>query len=933
MAKGKVAAKLKAIGGFLSGAEAKLNSIDDAFASMRDNLFLLEESTTDLSSISEEFLMTLNKSNFLLSDRAKHWDKESASASQLTSIFEVQERLRNEALKNQVNSLMFSTEESKNKWVQLELERQLVKFGGEMNEQAVERIAKQEVTKNFHEMEIKLLSEKIQMEEQRLKMADEGFGKALREAQIKQKGYELDLQKHDVWKELEKTDEETFQKRLEAKQDEWKMEDGILGTLRKKYIETKRNFQLWLAGHPILNGIAQGIGKMFTSMWGAIVGAGIFATLRAKLIELYELYDEAGKIAARTAAQVGKSFKQQQTSLIDTAIAIKESMPLIEFRELLPMMDKMAQEGINTGEGMRQLGQTFGELAYFVGGEAAEAMIPMVAQMSKLGQKIPNLDKGLGDLVSSFGAATPQATKLASQFVLMTTGADFNKVARGMSVVNNAIKAIGITSEGAMEFMEKLMSPDIRQIPNMFKPFAHLRKDGAQFAKAIGPQLDMMQRIAKSTPDHLLAMRAEALGVSAEMLASLKKQNKLASVAMQEQAKKGPGLHEMYTQATDNFMATINKLKERIGLFFLKLVNVFKPFLDKVTNLFIGPDGLFGSETGGKANEWLEALMNAIGDFLKNVAYPAMLSVRAFLKDLLKPKEEDKKKTFWETIKEKLAELWTALEPYHGLIYGVIGAMTALGLIAKFVFGDGLGGWVVAKLKLLGATIASVGSTIVTAAVKWIPMLFRALAEGLKFFASGKAIIGLGAITLAIMGMMYAFQFAGPAIKSVLEGVSTAMKSWGETLALIINTLVNAFIRFENETILGKGISKALVAGLDSMSSLLSLPGDIINKAKGAFGLGKGATAAATEGSTAGAAGAGAAATPAQTEGIGAATFASAMSTTRKAESNTELLLLDIKAILAATYQIDYKSMEAQVGTAEAQRFMALQTASSNSRK
>jgi len=189
---------------------------------------------------------------------------------------------------------------------------------------------------------------------------------------------------------------------------------------------------------------------------------------------------------------------------------------------------------------------------------------------------------------------------------------------------------------------------------------------------------------------------------------------------------------------------------------------------------------------------------------------------------------------------------------------------------------DLFGGGVAAKIKskMVGGGVTNAGESIVKgtsagggglgggAAGGGIGAFLKGLAGGLKAIANPQALLGLAAVTLAIIGIGYALKLAAPgiqafglAIKSAFEGIGTIIKSIGTAIATVITAIGTQFVAMfkalqtaNPAQIAALAVSLGLLGpalilfagGLVAASAASLLGGGIINKitALGAAGAG-----------------------------------------------------------------------------------------------
>jgi hypothetical protein len=105
--------------------------------------------------------------------------------------------------------------------------------------------------------------------------------------------------------------------------------------------------------------------------------------------------------------------------------------------------------------------------------------------------------------------------------------------------------------------------------------------------------------------------------------------------------------------------------------------------------------------------------------------------------------------------------------------------------------GGGLLGGIGAGLKALGGGLAGLGK----GAGKGIQALLRGIAMGLAAFANPATLIGLGAVTLAVMGIGKALEMAAPGIEAFGNAAEKIISGISEGIIGIINSITDAIER------------------------------------------------------------------------------------------------------------------------------------------
>ena len=102
------------------------------------------------------------------------------------------------------------------------------------------------------------------------------------------------------------------------------------------------------------------------------------------------------------------------------------------------------------------------------------------------------------------------------------------------------------------------------------------------------------------------------------------------------------------------------------------------------------------------------------------------------------------------------------------------------------------------------------------------------LAKGLKAFANPQTALGLGAVTLAIIGLAAAFRIAGPAMepfgkmmKETFQGIGAIVESFGKAIGTVVSIIGDTVVK----TVSGLAKSLGELADIDPIRLLAIVPG------------------------------------------------------------------------------------------------------------
>jgi hypothetical protein len=160
---------------------------------------------------------------------------------------------------------------------------------------------------------------------------------------------------------------------------------------------------------------------------------------------------------------------------------------------------------------------------------------------------------------------------------------------------------------------------------------------------------------------------------------------------------------------------------------------------------------------------------------------------------------------------------------------GIKGILALFAVWAAFKIGGGL---------ISGAASRVAGGGAAASAGGGMGAGLKGLASGLSAMANPMALIGLGAITLAIMGIAKAFEIASPGfeafgkmIKSVLEGVAPVIESFGKAVGNVMRDVGTAITNAKDGfTAIFNGIATVVKSIGSVIIGSITAIGDSISK-------------------------------------------------------------------------------------------------------
>lgn len=507
------------------------------------------------------------------------------------------------------------------------------------------------------------------------------------------------------------------------------------------------------------------------------------------LTEVFKLQLESGKAITKGMAEmadpIGKTYDMMRLGN-QLAADLEGTM---DFSSMTEMMSDFVYEGLDPmQDGMADVMKTMGQFAYF-NGEAASSLIPLIAGITKTGQQLNNADlqSGLGAINVGFGKFSSQAVSALVKISRITGRNDFGRLALGAAGFSRALMNVGMTAEEATETVTSLLSTDIDQVPAFFQRFAMI-EDPAQKMKAMAGGMEDLYEIVKDVNNPvILGEMAKQFGVSTEMLQGLRKGGREFIKNWQDEmlkTTKADGVESQFERARRGVFARFQAFGERMEGIYRRVVVAFAAFLDSPT---------VKSAIGKLFNAFQRlgtALANAFsgGGDEKNQA--ATTRITDFFLGVV-----DKVVAIVDWFNEKL----TGKEKGGGILGAIGEGMKWLGEKFKQVFD-----WTVAQLPglaqgllLVGAGILAISVALNSASltkIAGVGIVFATLAALVlaSGSASGLFTVGGGLIAMAggtaLLGKALGVIAANPKIMALLAAIGVSAGGIG----MLINAVSGA---------------------------------------------------------------------------------------------------------------------------------------------
>jgi ABC-type transporter Mla subunit MlaD len=625
--------------------------------------------------------------------------------------------------------------------------------------------------------------------------------------------------------------------------------------------------------------------KLVTTTAKWVGGLGLVATgyaaIKGAIFDTMKLQSELNKQAAQFEGRSNLSGKQ----LMDTAIALKSSLPFVELDTITGHMSDLANEGINTTKSLYELGKVVAGAEMFLG-DAVNQMVPFLANLEKTGRistdsakDMKNLDATMGALVDGFGFMAASASSAffeMAQFTDMDSD-QIKKAAIAAGDLSNGLVKAGISANTAGQFVTSLMTDNIEEIPAVFRDAMDMTTGAIDFTK-IGPKLETFRDMLKNTPAPFVAQMAKSIGLPEQFAKELRKSKgpiddfAKSMNGVSDAQKKEASLQAKISKARAGLFSTLTDLWNKFQLQFTKIGSAVS---DVVAEIFKNMGGT------GEIGEGMERVGDQIVVWIKQI--PTMKKeLTTFFTSI---KDGWNTMSGWFGSMEEffefklpyailvLKELATAATIAAGAIIGLRVFKKLKGMLS-FNFSDMLGMKDAAKdtkeasksigerltdmskgLKSVGTAIGDTFKSVVTSVTdvlktivsligdslvtlstaigNSLSVIFKGLAKGLSALANPTALVGLLAITAAISALIYVIGLFGPELKEFLTGVGTLTESIAKSIGTVIGAMakgmttlmlgaVNAIKEFE-KTKVGSAMADTMAEGFGALQDIISL--------------------------------------------------------------------------------------------------------------
>ena len=247
-------------------------------------------------------------------------------------------------------------------------------------------------------------------------------------------------------------------------------------------------------------------------------------------------------------------------------------------------------------------------------------------------------------------------------------------------------------------------------------------------------------------------------------------------------------------------------LKEKMDVAAKAMETTLPPLLDWLGTKF------------GEFLDWFDAFLTDIGKAKNSDEIWAIISDR--VSTAFKP--------VGDYLKDALADMFMGLFTNPKVITGLVvafGAMAVLAGAKQAIAGKVAGALTGGAARAATTTAASTAAVTGQAAGGGLSAMLKGLASGASALANPMALVGLGALTLAIIGLAKAFEIAskgfepfGNMVKSMLEGLDPVIRAFGSAFSEVLQGL-------------GTAISNAkdgITAVFNGISTVISTIGSVI---------------------------------------------------------------------------------------------------------
>ena len=330
----------------------------------------------------------------------------------------------------------------------------------------------------------------------------------------------------------------------------------------------------------------------------------------------------------------------------------------------------------------------------------------------------------------------------------------------------------------------------------------------------------LLAKAEQMGPAYVQALRSSLPGMAQVLdnvgsLATLSEKNRKK---IEEEQKK--------SEAVTSFFATFEQLIRSFrGAFESNLLssNIFKSLKEKMdiaakameTTLPPLLDWL-GSKFG-EFLDWFDAFLTDIGNAKNSDEIWAIISDR--VSTALKP--------VGDYLKDALADMFIGLFTNPKVITGLVVAFGAMAVLAgaKQAIAGKVAGALTGGAAQAATTTAATTAAGGTVAGGGVSAMLKGLASGAAALANPATLIGLGAITLAVMGLAKAFEIAsrgfepfGNMVKSMLEGMDPVIRAFGAAFSEVLQGIGTAMSNAKD----------GITAVFNGISTVISTIGDAI---------------------------------------------------------------------------------------------------------
>jgi len=414
--------------------------------------------------------------------------------------------------------------------------------------------------------------------------------------------------------------------------------------------------------------------------------------------------------------------------------------------------------------------------------EQRTALSAQIAQLDKL-DPTGKMSAGFKDMIATGGVAVTKEAK-AYQLALQSAGQDASKLTRD---INNGVEGSVAASD---------------------KAFVELGKRAGEMTEAQRKQGATMGALGKDSVYLSQAAMQGYKGITDSAVVAEKEQKK----AEEDRAKAAANVDRQLLSLVQSLQKLILSsglmdVMVKVVTFGIKLLSEGIKFLTPVIKGIA--DYISGFIKFAQSNS-----MEAIFKKLFDDAAVGIGKAAGFIWDKVVPKLVDgigsAMKALWENPKI-LGYLGAGIAIFFAAAAAKAAASNALAAVkntvaSKLPFAEAAGKGMPAKGSLPAAPAAAgkvAAAAPAAGSVGGAGGMLKGLADGVKAFANPQAAIGIGVVTLAIIGLSKAFEIASPGfdafgkmVKSVLEGVSPVVKSFGDGLRSVLegaSPVINSF--------------------------------------------------------------------------------------------------------------------------------------------